>query len=60
MGNKSSTANDNDLVLHPNSKLTRTQDIPVAVGLKIELAKYASTEWQGNTSKAQIIRQVFQ
>ncbi|XP_071512736.1 uncharacterized protein [Panulirus ornatus] len=57
MGNKSSTANDNDLVLRQNSELARIQDTHVAVGLKIELTKYASTEWQGNTSKAQIIRQ---
>nr|XP_045610164.1 uncharacterized protein LOC123765545 isoform X4 [Procambarus clarkii] len=56
MGNKSSTVNDNDHSF-ACSQLTSVLDTHIAVGPKMELTKYASTEWQGNTPKAQIIKQ---
>lgn len=55
MGNKSSIANDNDLC-NTTSALTSSQTL-MAVGQKIDITEYAKTEWQGNTPKAQIIRQ---
>ncbi|XP_042216421.1 uncharacterized protein LOC121862318 isoform X3 [Homarus americanus] len=57
MGNKASTGNDNDLLSYTSSDLTPTQDTHTAIGPKLELTKYANTEWQGNTPKAQNIKQ---
>ncbi|XP_069945000.1 uncharacterized protein [Cherax quadricarinatus] len=55
MGNKTSTVNDNDPSY--TSELTPTLDTHIAIGPKMELTKYATTEWQGNTTKAQVIKQ---
>lgn len=38
--------------------LTGGDDVPLAVGPRMELGEYARREWQGNTSRALIMRQV--
>lgn len=65
MGNKTSSLNDNSWSTSTTTTTTTTPSTTPdtasgtssALGPKFELLKYASTEWQGNTPKAQIIKQ---
>lgn len=61
MGNKTSSLNDNSwsasTTTSPDQSTTALGTYS-AVGPKLELMKYANTEWQGDTSKAQTIKQV--
>uniref|UniRef100_A0A0P4W417 OTU domain-containing protein n=1 Tax=Scylla olivacea TaxID=85551 RepID=A0A0P4W417_SCYOL len=61
MGNKTSSHNDNSwsaptTATSPDQSTTGL-GTSSAIGPKLELMKYANTEWQGNTPKAQTIKQ---
>ncbi|KAK8395400.1 hypothetical protein O3P69_006209 [Scylla paramamosain] len=61
MGNKTSSHNDNNwsaptTATSPDQSTTGL-GTSSAIGPKLELMKYANTEWQGNTPKAQTIKQ---
>ncbi|XP_045120343.1 uncharacterized protein LOC123509836 isoform X7 [Portunus trituberculatus] len=67
MGNKTSSLNDNSWSTPTTTTTTTTTTSPdqstnglgtsSAIGPKLELMKYANNEWQGNTLKAQTIKQ---
>lgn len=67
MGNKTSSVNDNSWSAATTTTTNTTTTSPdqfttphgtySSVGPKLELMKYANTEWQGDTSKAQTIKQ---
>lgn len=59
MGSTASTANDNEHILGTTTAAFGNQPT-VAVGQRIEVARYASQEWRGNTAKAHTIKQVRQ
>lgn len=56
MGSTASTANDNEHILGTTTAAFGNQPT-VAVGQRIEVARYASQEWRGNTAKAHTIKQ---
>ncbi|XP_042862986.1 uncharacterized protein LOC122247622 isoform X5 [Penaeus japonicus] len=55
MGSTASTANDNERIL--GTTATFGSQPNVAVGQRVEVARYASQEWRGNTAKAHTIKQ---
>ncbi|XP_047500123.1 uncharacterized protein LOC125046403 isoform X5 [Penaeus chinensis] len=56
MGSTASTANDNEHILGITTSAFGNQP-NVAIGQRIEVARYASQEWRGNTAKAHTIKQ---
>lgn len=51
-------ATNNEIRSWQDESPTGGDDVPLAVGPRMELGEYARREWQGNTSRALIMRQV--